>query len=78
MVPLFDAAQSLNIPIKLHAEQLSNRGGAELAALYGALSAGHLEYLEEIGVSAMASANMVAVLLPGAFLRSARNAGTAN
>mgnify|MGYP001179081581 CR=1 FL=1 len=67
LVPLFDLAQSLNIPIKLHAEQLSNLGGAQLAARYGALSADHLEYLDETGVSAMASANMVAVLLPGAF-----------
>lgn len=67
LVPLFGVAQRLNIPVKLHAEQLLNRGRAELAARYGALSADHLEYLEETGVSAMASANMVAVLLPGAF-----------
>ena len=67
LVPLFDVAQHLNIPVKLHAEQLSNLGGTELAARYGALSADNLEYLDETGVSAMVSANMVAVLLPGAF-----------
>lgn len=64
---VFDAAQKLNLPIKLHAEQLSNLGGAALAASYGALSADHLEYLDEAGVKAMATANTVAVLLPGAF-----------
>ncbi|MGO7423694.1 amidohydrolase family protein, partial [Rhizobium ruizarguesonis] len=51
----------------LHAEQLSNLGGAKLAASYGALSADHLEYLDEDGVAAMAAAGTVAVLLPGAF-----------
>ena len=60
-------AQHLNIPVKLHAQKLSKLGGAELAARYGALSADHLKYFDETGVSAMVSANMVAVLLPGAF-----------
>nr|WP_246028740.1 imidazolonepropionase [Maritalea mobilis] len=64
---VFDAAQKLGLPIKLHAEQLSNLGGAALAASYGALSADHLEYLDETGVKAMADAGSVAVLLPGAF-----------
>lgn len=64
---VFDAAQSLNLPIKLHAEQLSLLGGAELAAANGALSADHLEYLDASGVQALADANTVAVLLPGAF-----------
>ena len=67
MVPLFNMAQHLNIPVRLHAEQLSNLGGAELAARNGELPADHLEYLDETGVSAMALANMAAVLLPGAF-----------
>ncbi|MFS8114380.1 imidazolonepropionase [Rhizobium jaguaris] len=64
---VFDLAKSLGIPVKLHAEQLSNLGGAKLAASYGALSADHLEYLDEDGVKAMAAAGTVAVLLPGAF-----------
>ena len=64
---VFDAAKSLGLPIKLHAEQLSNLGGAKLAAEYGALSADHLEYLDEDGVKAMAKADAVAVVLPGAF-----------
>ncbi|MBB4567968.1 imidazolonepropionase [Rhizobium leucaenae] len=64
---VFDRAKSLGIPVKLHAEQLSNLGGAKLAASYGALSADHLEYLDEDGVKAMAEAGTVAVLLPGAF-----------
>ncbi|MDL2403008.1 imidazolonepropionase [Rhizobium mayense] len=64
---VFDLAKSLGIPVKLHAEQLSNLGGAKLAASYGALSADHLEYLDEDGVKAMADAGTVAVLLPGAF-----------
>jgi len=64
---VFDVAKSLGLPTKLHAEQLSNLGGAALAAGYGALSADHLEYLDEAGVKAMASAGTVAVLLPGAF-----------
>jgi imidazolonepropionase len=54
--------------VKLHAEQLSNQRGAELAARYRALSADHLEYLDEQGVAAMAAAGTVAVLLPGAFV----------
>lgn len=64
---VFDAARALGIPVKLHAEQLSNLGGAALAASYGALSADHLEYLDEAGVAAMAQAGTVAVILPGAF-----------
>lgn len=64
---LFDVAISLGLPVKLHAEQLSNLGGAKLAASYGALSADHLEYLDEAGVQAMATAGTVAVILPGAF-----------
>ena len=64
---LFDAARELDIPVKLHAEQLSNLGGAKLAASYGALSADHLEYLDEEGVAALALAGTVAVILPGAF-----------
>ena len=64
---VFDAAKKLGLPVKLHAEQLSNLGGAALAAEYGALSADHLEYLDEAGVKAMAGAGMTAVLLPGAF-----------
>jgi len=64
---VFDAAKKLNLPIKLHAEQLSNLGGAVLAANYKALSADHLEYLDEAGVEAMSAAGTVAVLLPGAF-----------
>jgi len=64
---VFDRARAHGLPLKLHAEQLSNLGGARVAALYGALSADHLEYLDEAGVKAMASAGTVAVLLPGAF-----------
>ena len=64
---VFDAAKSLGLPIKLHAEQLSNLGGAKLAAEYGALSADHLEYLDEDGVKPMVKADTVAVVLPGAF-----------
>ncbi|MHC1550658.1 imidazolonepropionase [Phyllobacterium sp. K27] len=64
---VFDKAKALGLPVKLHAEQLSNLGGAKLAASYGALSADHLEYLDEEGAKAMASAGTVAVLLPGAF-----------
>lgn len=63
----FRAARAHGLPVKLHAEQLSNQRGAELAARYGALSADHLEYVDERGVAAMAQAGMVAVLLPGAF-----------
>ena len=64
---VFDKARELGLPVKLHAEQLSNLGGAKLAASYGALSADHLEYLDEDGARAMAAAGTVAVLLPGAF-----------
>lgn len=64
---VFDAARALGRPVKLHAEQLSDLGGAALAAGYGALSADHVEYLDEAGVRAMAGAGTVAVLLPGAF-----------
>ncbi len=64
---VFDAARYMGLPVKLHAEQLSNSGGATLAARYGALSADHLEYLDETGVQAMAKARTVAVILPGAF-----------
>lgn len=64
---VFDAARELGLPVKLHAEQLSNLGGAKLAASYGALSADHIEYLDEDGVKAMAAAGTIAVILPGAF-----------
>lgn len=64
---VFEAAKALGLPVKLHAEQLSNLGGAALAARYGALSSDHLEHLDEAGVKAMAAADTVAVLLPGAF-----------
>lgn len=64
---VFDKAKALGLPIKLHAEQLSNLHGAELAASYGALSADHLEYLDEAGAKALATSDAVAVLLPGAF-----------
>ena len=64
---VFEAAARLGLPVKLHAEQLSNLGGAQLAANAGALSADHLEYLDEAGVRAMAAAGTVAVILPGAY-----------
>ncbi|MGP9819258.1 imidazolonepropionase [Salinarimonas sp. NSM] len=64
---VLDAAVAMGLPVKLHAEQLSNLGGAALAASRGALSADHLEYLDEAGVAAMAEAGTVAVLLPGAY-----------
>ncbi len=64
---VFDVSRDLGLPVKLHAEQLSNLGGAKLAASYGALSADHIEYLDEPGVRAMADAGTVAVILPGAF-----------
>jgi imidazolonepropionase len=64
---VFDAARRLKLPVKLHAEQLSDCGGAALAASYGALSCDHLEWLSDEGVRAMAAAGTVAVLLPGAF-----------
>ena len=65
---VFDKATSLGLPVKLHADQLSDSGGAELAANFGALSADHLEYTNPEGVAALAAAGTVAVLLPGAFL----------
>lgn len=64
---VFAAAQELGLPVKLHAEQLSNLHGAKLAAEAGALSADHLEYLDADGVAAMARSGTVATLLPGAF-----------
>ena len=63
----FAAARRHGLPVKLHAEQLSNLGGAALAARHGALSADHLEHADEAGIAAMAAAGTVAVLLPGAF-----------
>ena len=64
---VFRAAQALGLPVKLHAEQLSNLQGAALAARYAALTADHLEHLDETSVAAMAASGTVAVLLPGAF-----------
>jgi imidazolonepropionase len=64
---VFGAAKALGLPVKLHADQLSNLGGAALAANFSALSADHLEHTDEAGVAAMARAGTVAVLLPGAF-----------
>ncbi|UHS60125.1 imidazolonepropionase [Agrobacterium vaccinii] len=64
---VFDKAKSLCLPVKLHAEQLSNLGGSQLAATYGALSADHLEYLDKAGAEALGKTGTVAVLLPGAF-----------
>lgn len=64
---VFEAARALGLPVKLHADQLSNLGGAALAARHGALSADHLEYTDAAGAMAMAKAGTVAVLLPGAF-----------
>lgn len=66
---LFDAAKTLGLPVKLHADQLSAMGGGKLAAHYRALSADHLEYTDAEGVAAMAAAGTVAVLLPGAWLQ---------
>jgi imidazolonepropionase len=65
--PLFTEARALGLPVKLHAEQLSDLGGAAFAARHGALSADHLEYLSPEGIAAMAAAGSVAVILPGAF-----------
>ncbi len=65
--PLFDEARALGLPVKLHAEQLTDQAGAAFAARHGALSADHLEYLSTEGVAAMARAGTVAVILPGAF-----------
>ena len=64
---VFECATQLGLPVKLHAEQLSDQGGAALVAEFGGLSADHLEHLGEAGVAAMAQAGTVAVLLPGAF-----------
>ena len=64
---VFKAARTHGLPVKLHAEQLSNLGGAKLAASYNALSVDHIEYLDEYGVESIAKSGTVAVLLPGAF-----------
>ncbi len=64
---VFSAAEALGLPVKLHADQLSDLGGAALAAAFGALSVDHVEYTGEAGVAAMAAAGSVAVMLPGAF-----------
>lgn len=64
---VFDKAKALGLPVKLHADQLSNLHGAALAARYGALSADHLEYADEEGAAAMAKAGTVATMLPGAY-----------
>jgi imidazolonepropionase len=64
---VFDAARKFDLPVKLHAEQLSDQGGAVLVARFQGLSADHLEYLSPAGIEAMARAGTVAVLLPGAF-----------
>jgi imidazolonepropionase len=64
---VFETARALGLPVKLHADQLSDLGGAALAARFRALSADHLEYASEAGIRAMADAGTVAVLLPGAF-----------
>jgi imidazolonepropionase len=64
---VLQAARDHGLPVKLHAEQLSNLGGAALAAEFGALSADHLEHLDEAGAAAMARAGVIATLLPGAF-----------
>ena len=71
---VFEAARALGLPVKLHAEQLSDQGGAALAAGYGALSCDHLEHLGAAGIAAMRGSGSVAVLLPGAyyFLRETR------
>lgn len=64
---VFKAAQALGLPVKLHAEQLSDMGGAALAARYHALSCDHIEHLSAAGIAAMKQSGTVAVLLPGAF-----------
>ncbi|MGD0722524.1 MAG: imidazolonepropionase [Roseiarcus sp.] len=71
---VFDAARALGLPVKLHADQLSNLNGAALAARYGALSADHLEHTDADGAAAMARAGTAAVILPGAyyFIRETR------
>ncbi|MDN5871816.1 MAG: imidazolonepropionase [Nitrococcus sp.] len=65
---IFEAARALGLPVKLHADQLSDSGGAKLAAEFHALSADHLEYASDAGIEALAETGSVAVLLPGAFL----------
>ena len=65
---VFTTAQALGLPVRLHADQLSDGGGAELAASFGALSADHLEYTSPTGVAAMAASGSVGVLLPGAYV----------
>ena len=70
---LFERANELGLPVKLHADQLTDGGGAELAARYGALSADHLEFTSAQGVAALARSGTVAVLLPGAFLNLAES-----
>ena len=67
MAAIFDHAKTLGLPVKLHAEQLSDLHGAAMAARHGAMSADHLEWLGQDGVDAMAASGTVAVLLPGAF-----------
>lgn len=67
MTRVFDKARALGLPVKLHADQLSNLHGAALAAKYAALSADHLEHTDAAGIAAMAKAGTVAVLLPGAY-----------
>jgi imidazolonepropionase len=64
---VFEAARALGLPVKLHAEQLSDQGGAALAAEFGALSCDHLEHLSDTGIRALEAAGTVAVLLPGAY-----------
>lgn len=64
---VFQAAQALGLPVKLHAEQLSDMGGSALAARYGALSNDHIEHLSDEGIAAMKKSGTVAVLLPGAY-----------
>ncbi len=64
---VFHASRALGLPVKLHAEQLSDMGGAQLAARYGALSCDHVEHLSQAGIDAMRAAGTVAVLLPGAY-----------
>src|SRR5690606_31340408 len=65
---VFAAAERHGLPVKAHAEQLTNQGASALVASHGGLSADHIEYLDEAGVAAMAAAGTVATLLPGAFL----------
>lgn len=67
MAQIFDHAATLGLPVKLHAEQLSDLGGAEMAAQHGATSVDHIEYLGQNGIDAMAKSGTVGVLLPGAF-----------